>query len=367
MRRALSGLAGATVLAFLASGCAVLERGPWAEGDDSATSAPADTAPPASASAVAGDLLDTFMQLDAPASGGPAFAFSREALAEDEFLAALESLMREEGYAVRIVDGVAEEAFVTHEAEPDAEEAAVVHTLSFGEVQVRRRYVRRAPDDWVPAGSVFVRGVEPDGVRPAEPRRPDPPPDERLVGADEPAGAATPVEPRASGAEGASAPSGRSVPSAPLAIDSLSGKPVYSGLVSGARSVPATAQNVFELGDSNYTGLFESYANVDELVLMFPNDSLVLGEDNKNLIRSSLERFDPERDVFSIVGCSLGPTRIDNGNEVLALGRAHRVKEELLFAGVPAERIVHEGCWAGESVNKFPSRGVVLTHKREFG
>ena len=58
----------------------------------------------------------------------------------------------------------------------------------------------------------------------------------------------------------------------------------------------------------------------------------MLGERNKRLVRRAVEAFDPERDMFSIVGCSLGPTSIPNGNEALALGRANRVKEELLFA-----------------------------------
>ena len=97
---------------------------------------------------------------------------------------------------------------------------------------------------------------------------------------------------------------------------------------------------------------------------MFPNDSLRLGERNKETIARYVSELDPATDVLSVIGCSHGNTRIDNGNELLAIGRANRVKEAFLFAGIDHEQVLEESCWAGESFEKMPRRGVVLTLKR---
>jgi len=153
-------------------------------------------------------------------------------------------------------------------------------------------------------------------------------------------------------------------------IDVTDGQPIYSGIVPGQTAAIAPnrlSRNMMDLGDSNFSDTFEAYVNVDEVVMIFPNDSLTMGAVNKALIHDTLQQFDPERDLFAIVGCSLGKTALKNGNEALALGRASRVREELLFSGVPSDRILDEGCWAGEATVKFPSRGVVLTHKRLAG
>lgn len=153
-------------------------------------------------------------------------------------------------------------------------------------------------------------------------------------------------------------------------IDLASGEPVYAGIVpdQAPSMVPnPLARNMMDLGDSNFSDTFEAYVNVEEVVMVFPNDSLTMGKVNKALIHRTVEKFDPERDLLAIVGCSLGKTSVKGGNEALALGRASRVREELLFSGVPSERILDEGCWAGERSAEFPSRGVVLTHKRHTG
>ena len=246
-------------------------------------------------------------------------------------------------------------------------------------MQVRRRYARAdaGAESWRPAGPLLVRGADPRGVRldgraqPAAPPAPEVPAEpapERLASASGDPVTERTAPPVAPAAE----PSASTAP--PLAIDPLSGKPSYAGLSGGLTDdapfgfgAPLVPGNVADTGESNYRRLFEAYGNVDEVVLVFPNDSLTLGKYNKGVIRRTLQRFDPETDVFSLVGCSLGPTRRENGNEALALGRANRVKEELLFAGVPAERIVDEGCWAGESSARFPGRGVVMTLKRQSG
>ena len=391
MRTAIAKVASLS-LVLITSGCALLDRG----GEPGTGEVPGPLAAVAER-AIADDFLGALVQIEGYAPDGTTVRFARDSIAEDAFVAELESLMREAGYAVRVLPGAAP-GTVAHDVrivgEGDAYEA--VHTVSVGRVQMRRRYVETATGRWEPSGSLFVRGADASGIRLEEQGDTAPAPMAPVPGgrqttlvaqgeamtADAPDAAPTP-ETLAS-AEPASVPVpdaataaddiARTSPvvrpraparPAPLAFDELSGKPIYSGLVADRQGVTARTRNIMDLGGSNYAGMLEDYGNVDELILMFPNDSLTLGEANKQLIRDALESFDPNSDTFSIVGCSLGPTRLENGNQALALGRANRVKEELLFAGVPNERIFDEGCWAGESTTTFPSRGVVLTHRRQ--
>ena len=146
-----------------------------------------------------------------------------------------------------------------------------------------------------------------------------------------------------------------------LLPSALSGKPLTWPLV----ALPEV-QNVFELGGSNYRSSLARHEILAEQILTFPNDSLRLGKINKQLIAGLVEQFDPNRDVFSLVGCSLGPTQVEGGNAALALGRAGRVREALLFSGVSQDRILEEGCWAGDgAASTLPPRGVVITLNRQ--
>ena len=123
----------------------------------------------------------------------------------------------------------------------------------------------------------------------------------------------------------------------------------------------APKRNLAELGRSNYSTLFGLYEQSRQEVLIFPNDSLVLGNSNKKVIASIASQFDPATDIISVIGCSHGSTNIDNGNSLLANGRASRVKEELIMSSIAAEKILDEGCWADRKHNGLPARGVVLT------
>jgi len=123
-------------------------------------------------------------------------------------------------------------------------------------------------------------------------------------------------------------------------------------------------QNLFELRRSNYAPLFSEYEDIRADTLIFANDSLVLGEANKRLVAEYVRALDPATDVLSVIGCSHGRSAIDNGNELLAIGRANRVKEALMFAGLDHDQVLEEGCWAGTYHEVFPRRGVVLTLKR---
>jgi len=100
-------------------------------------------------------------------------------------------------------------------------------------------------------------------------------------------------------------------------------------------------------------------------VLVFPNDSLRLGAANKSYIVNLAKTFDPETEIFSVIGCSHGKSAIENGNEILANGRANRVKEALMLAGVGEQYIYDEGCWAPQVFDDvMPRRGVLLTRKQ---
>jgi len=123
-------------------------------------------------------------------------------------------------------------------------------------------------------------------------------------------------------------------------------------------------KNLFETQRSNYAPLFAEYEDIRQDTLIFPNDSLVLGEANKAVIAEYVLGLDPATDVLSVIGCSHGRSAIDNGNELLAIGRSNRVKEAFMFAGVSHDQVLEESCWADHYHATFPRRGVVLTLKR---
>lgn len=126
----------------------------------------------------------------------------------------------------------------------------------------------------------------------------------------------------------------------------------------------AVKQNIYHTDQSNYADVFAAYEDVRQEVLVFGNDSMRLGNTNKRTVQEFADAFDPSTDLLSIIGCSHGNTAVANGNAVLAVGRANRVKEAFLFAGIDSEKVLEEGCWNGEYHETMPRRGVLLTLKR---
>ncbi len=119
--------------------------------------------------------------------------------------------------------------------------------------------------------------------------------------------------------------------------------------------------NLFYGNDSNFASILDDYEQVDRQIIVFGDDSMILGDTNKQLIDQFVDDKLSQKDVISLVGCSNGPTALEIGNEGLALGRAKRVTEALMARGVTRERILDEGCWAPvRAGDRFPSRGVVL-------
>lgn len=268
---------------------------------------------------VAKGFVDALVQLPGYSPLETTLAFERRELANDPFLRALRAELASRGYGVRVSTTLGGENTVSHTAER-GDDGELTRTLAFGDAQMRRRFAQTADRQWRPSSSLFIRGADASRVRI----------DESVVAS---------------------------------AVDVTRAARIETPPATDPSALP-TPRNVAELGTSNYAGVFENYANVAELILVFPNDSMVLGPANKQRIQDTVAAVDPERDLFSIIGCSFGKTALENGNEVLATGRANRVKEELLFAGVPSERVLDEGCWAGAPEENFPGRGVVLTVKR---
>lgn len=327
---------------------------------------------------IAEGFIDALVQLPGYSPQDTTLAFERRALAADPFLRALEAAVAARGYGVRKLTTIGALNTVTHDASTDTlDPAAVVRTLSFGNAQMRRSFRQLADGSWSPTGSLFIRGADASRVRltdnrtrrapalrqaPAQIPTPSSPQTSPQLSAQAPLVDPLPTSPRSTRAFGESDVARTQAPSVSAARRPIAPSP--AGSQAGDAQVP---KNVAEIGASNYSGLFEGYDNVEELVLVFDNDSLVLGPENKRRIRDALASANTDLDLFSIIGCSFGPTRLENGNELLAIGRANRVKEELIFAGVPRERILDEGCWAGSHEASFPARGVVLTVKRSLG
>lgn len=124
-------------------------------------------------------------------------------------------------------------------------------------------------------------------------------------------------------------------------------------------------RNVREIEESNYQNTFEEYEDVARKNLTFGNDSLVLGSENKNILNDLVSNLNPDTDIVSVIGCSHGKTSFNNGNQLLAEGRAQRVTESLMFAGLDPDLIFDEACWDSEYFDEqAPRRGVMVTHKR---
>ncbi len=131
--------------------------------------------------------------------------------------------------------------------------------------------------------------------------------------------------------------------------------------LSALNSGKVEVKNLYFGTSDAFTDLRAKQTRIQSEVVIFPNDSMRLGNAGKEQIEKFLKKFKQNTDMIGLVGCSNGPTSLEIGNEGLALGRSKRVTEELLSLGVARERIIDEGCWSPASAGaRFPSRGVVL-------
>lgn len=140
--------------------------------------------------------------------------------------------------------------------------------------------------------------------------------------------------------------------------------PIYKSLNSQNQEI----ENLFSRGSSNFESVDESYRTVRKDTIIFDDDSLVLKAKGREQISKLIDFYDLNTDVFRLIGCSIGPTKIDGGNEQLAMGRSKRVAQELVSREVSLEAIFDEGCWspsAGGSEVEYPARAVVIELQRK--
>ncbi len=151
---------------------------------------------------------------------------------------------------------------------------------------------------------------------------------------------------------------------------SLLSNDIIQGVVDQATTAPGlTSINSTKLEVKNrfydvagtFSNLINDRERVAREVIIFPNDSMRLGEQGKQRINKLLNQFSEASDLINVIGCSNGTTRLAIGNEGLALGRANRITEELLTLGVPNRSILDDACWSEDSTGvDFPNRGVVI-------
>ncbi|MFK7853792.1 MAG: hypothetical protein AB8B79_06755 [Granulosicoccus sp.] len=299
----------------------------------------------------------------------------------DLFTASMQTALEDAGYGIRWVEDDGGNYLMQYRQVREATSGAThrdIYEVAVGQVEMRRTYVLGTEVGVKPVTPLYVRGTDASNIvlndsvfEPVEvSQQPQ----------NAPAAVVIPVPPKAIAPKLQTTEPVATVSPVELGIDNQSRLAVpdeanpLQGLVSDATStksltLPLVAlprvENVFELGGSNFEDILAGHVKVEEQILTFPNDSLRLGDLNKRFIERMVVRFDAQSDVFSLIGCSLGPTNIEGGNAALALGRASRVREALLFAGVPQNKILDEGCWAGDSAdNTLPRRGVVVTLNR---
>lgn len=119
--------------------------------------------------------------------------------------------------------------------------------------------------------------------------------------------------------------------------------------------------NMFNGDSSAYTSVLNDYNRIIREFVIFPNDSQKLGRSGKLVVKKMINRFSDRSDIIGITGCSNGPTSLAIGNEGLAQGRANRITEEFVAAGVSRESVFDEGCWSpATNAPGFPNRGVVI-------
>lgn len=293
---------------------------------------------------------------------------------QDPFTVSMRDALQAAGYATRWVGDEAHEQLFQYRYERTVDHRAMpqdLYEIAVGSAEMRRRYATDEHNRISPVTPLYVRGADASQIRMNDAlfeRKISAPPASPATVAE------TPPPPRTVG-QSRLPPTDATASSAPRQLSVPSEVNPLNPLISGAErkpdlSLPLIAlprvQNVFELGGSNFEEMLSDHKLVREQVLTFANDSLRLGSVNKILVEQMVEFFNPETDVFSVLGCSLGPTQMSGGNAALALGRASRVREALLFAGVPQDRILDEGCWAGDgSGEALPRRGVVVTLNRK--
>lgn len=338
---------------------------------------------------IATDFVNALRQLDAV----PAFSTTvalQGSLRNDQFTRSMLSALQKAGYAIRWVEDQGTNLLFQYRHSVEVtkqDQGSDTYELAIGAIEMRRTYTTAGPQVQ-PLTPLYVRGTDATGVvlnddlfvrqtegianrRKQNNLRESYRPVEELQAArvnPVPLQAKAQIQRNTSPALALQNSSSLQLPADANPLNPLIGRVTANtaGTLSQQLAVLPREENVFVLGASNFEDALSGHRVVSETVLTFANDSMRLGESNKNLVERLVSRYDPRTDVFSVIGCSLGHTTVNGGNAALALGRAGRVVEALRFAGVDDGHILDEGCWAGDgSLDNLPKRGVVLTLNRQ--
>ncbi|MFK8079546.1 MAG: hypothetical protein AB8B97_04610 [Granulosicoccus sp.] len=393
----LRGLTATLIVVWLATGCALTSP-------DATKQADGLSAPDGFDELVSRDVVSVLRQVERLAPASTTLGTSDASLQHGALANALKRELQSAGYATRAISAGAQTLQVTlHLERPDIGGVDEVSsgespspstvTVTVGDVAVRRSYIAQADGTVVPTGPMQVRGVDASSLQldndifstPAakepEPELPAPPKTTIVAGeqvVDAKPISTTPVPPliplpeRSNTRVELPAQTDADIATLPTITGNRPFLDLVAPSVATAQPrqpmdamVERKTQNILELQQSNFESLFAEMGIVDEKVLTFANDSIRMGSVNKARLSELLQNFDPESDVLSVIGCSLGRTAYSGGQQALALGRAERVREELLYAGIPDSKILAEGCWADESLDaRLPRRGVVVALKR---
>ncbi|MFK7889396.1 MAG: hypothetical protein AB8B63_01170 [Granulosicoccus sp.] len=264
----------------------------------------------------------------------------------DKFALVLSEELLLAGYDVRWADNLAPGPMLQYTRSTQIVEGRArryQYDLKLGDVEMRRAYITDDRGLISPAGNMFIRGVDASAVVL----------DESIFRA----------QPGSASSNNVPVVTASRLPAIANPLPEIfSSRPTATTM----RRQLSVNRNIFDTGVSRFNEYLPAQHIVAEEVLIFQNDSLRIGSVNKQLIGRMVDRFQPQTDTFSVIGCSMGPTSLKGGNAALALGRANRVVEALMFSGVDRSSIVDAGCWSGNSKRKgLPSRGVVIALKRQ--
>ncbi len=314
------------------------------------------------AALVAKDLVGVMSQIDVLVPAETILYADRPA---DQFGERMVIALQDAGYRLRLAQAE-QEPRLAYDIQEDLTKSNYTVIVSAGLVKVKRRYAVNDDQQVVqPASSIFVLGASGDNIALNDSifanQQPSLPASENQVTETQVA-LATPVPPKK---EIIKEELVQSVAVQPKPVVGENEPVVNIALNSDLK--PTTKKNMYQTRKSNFEELLDQFNTVRREIMVFPNDSLVMGVGNKQIASEMVENFRAESDVVSVIGCSHGKSAIDNGNQVLANGRANRVKNEFIASGIQAELVLHEACWANVHFDEMmPRRGVVVTHKRKL-
>ena len=136
-----------------------------------------------------------------------------------------------------------------------------------------------------------------------------------------------------------------------------------TGVVAGDTPLPLRdTLNYRDLGESNYSQLFNNLRMVDYQVVEFANDSTELNSQGVKTLETIVGKYNENEDEISVIGSSHGSGAYPGAQKDLAEGRALQVQEKLTELGVSPRSVFVEASWSEEYYDEvLPRRGVVVS------